>query len=399
MWEMKNLQTELVEIRRYLHKNAEIGFDVDITYTYIKERLEEYGYTVQKCGKAGLVATVGEGEKTFLLRADIDALPICEKTKLSYACKCGHMHACGHDMHAAMLLGAAKLLKAKEKELKGKVKLLFQPAEELLEGAKDVIQNGALNAPTPQAGMTLHVMTGVDMPTGTATVASGISAPAADYFLIKVQGKGCHGSAPWAGRDALTVAARILLGLEELSAREIPIATPAVLTVGRLETDGADNAISDSAVLKGTMRTFDENLRKKLKKRIEEIARNIACAYQCTAKTVYTGGCPTLINDEKLAVFTETVLCDTLGKERVLNLNNLGADTRKNSGGSEDFAYISHELPTVMVALAAGEREKGYRYPLHHPKVRFDEEVLSIGAKIYASIAFEWLKAQEKKQP
>ena len=158
MWKEKGLQAELLKIRRYLHKNAEVGFALEKTCAYIEKKLTEYGYAPRRCGKAGIVATVGKGGKTFLLRADTDALPIAEQTGLSYACKNGNMHACGHDMHTAMLLGAAKLLKARESELNGRVKLLFQPAEELLEGAKDVIKNGVLDNPKPQAAMMIHVM-------------------------------------------------------------------------------------------------------------------------------------------------------------------------------------------------------------------------------------------------
>ena len=390
----KKLQNELVGQRRYLHENAETGFDMDKTTAYIKENLQQYGYNPKKCGRAGLVATVGrKSGKTILLRADIDGLPITEKTGLAYACKNGNMHACGHDLHATALLGAAKLLKAREKDLHCKVKLLFQPAEELLEGAKDVIEGGILEDPKPNAAVMLHVLTGVDLPVGHVVVASGgVSAPAADFFHIHIQGKGCHGAAPWNGVDALTGASHILLGLQEISARELPASTPAILTIGKVEAEGADNAIADSAVLKGTLRSFDEGVRKQVKKRMEQIAKNIARAFRAKAEILYQGGCPTLLNDEKTSAFVEETLKQAFGSERVFSSKALGANVRENSGGSEDFAYISHKVPSVMVVLSAGQSDKGYPYPLHHPKAAFDEGVLWRGSVIYAALALFGLK-------
>ena len=392
--EAKRLQNELVGHRRYLHENAETGFQIDKTYDYIKATLQSYGYNPKQCGRAGLVATVGRKKgKTLLLRADVDGLPIAEKTGLVYACKNGRMHACGHDMHATMLLGAAKLLKAYEKDLPCRVKLLFQPAEELLEGAKDVIEGGILEEPKPNAAVMLHVLTGVDLPVGHVVVASGgVSAPAADFFHIHIQGKGCHGAAPWNGVDALTVASHILLGLQEISARELPASTPAILTIGKVEAEGADNAIADSAVLKGTLRSFDEGVRKQVKKRMEQIAKNIARAFRAKVEILYQGGCPTLLNDEKTSVFVEEILKQVFGSERVFSSKDLGTNVRENSGGSEDFAYISHKVPSVMVALSAGQSDKGYPYPLHHPKAAFDEGVLWRGSVIYAALALFGLK-------
>lgn len=381
-----------MKIRRYLHKNAEVGFDLEKTCAFIEKTLKSYGYQPHRVGRSGVVATIGKSGKTILLRADMDALPIAEQTGLPYACTSGHMHACGHDMHTAMLLGAAKLLKAREKELNGRVKLLFQPAEELLEGAKEMIKNGVLTDPKPQAAMMIHVVVGTPFPAGTTVVARGVSAPAADYFTITVQGKGCHGAAPWNGVDALTVAARILLGLEEISAREISLVNSAVLTVGRLETDGADNAISDRAVLKGTLRSFDEETRKRVKKRVEEIAKHTAKAFRATAEVAYGGGCPTLVNDEGLSLHTERVLKEYFGADMVYNSQNLGQDVRAGQGGSEDFAYFSHQLPSVMVALSAGDKAQGYAHPLHHPKVTFDEAILVNGATMYALNAFSYLE-------
>lgn len=393
--EAKGLQKELVEMRRRLHGRAELGFALTETAAFVKETLAAMGYEPQSCGRSGLTVTVGKGEKTFLLRADMDGLPIKEKTGLPFACKNGNMHACGHDMHTAMLLGAAKLLKTREKALKGTVKLLFQPAEELLEGAKNALENGVLDAPKVSGAMMLHVMTNVPIPTGSVVVSSaGVSAPAADYFTVEVKGKGCHGSAPWNGVDALSVAAHILLALQELPARELSLAEPAVLTVGSMVAGEAGNVIADTALLKGTLRAFDERVRERVKRRLEEIAKNVAKAFRAKARVVYGSGCPSLLNDEKLSLLTEKVLKDLLGENAVFTSSSLQGDTKSSSGGSEDFAYISRKVPSVMVALAAGETEKGYAYPLHHPKAQFDEAALSIGAAVYAHTAIEWLKGE-----
>ena len=391
--EAKGLQKELVEWRRELDRRAEVGFTHPMTTAFLKEALAKMGYKVEPCGKSGLTVTVGDGEKTFLLRADTDALPIREEARVGYASKSGNMHACGHDMHATMLLGAAKLLKAKEKGLRGRVKLLFQPAEELLEGAKNMIENGVLVSPKVDGAMMMHVMTNVPMPVGTTVVASaGVSAPAADYFTIKVKGKGCHGSAPWNGVDATSVAAHILLALHEISARELSVSQPAVLTVGSVSAGEASNVIADTATLKGTLRAFDEGVRAQVKQRFKEISSSVAKAFRARASVRYGGGCPTLVNDEKLSVFTEKTLKKLLGENGVFASATLQGVVKEKSGGSEDFAYISQEIPSVMVAIAAGQTEKGYTYPLHHPKVKFDEGALFIGAAAYTHTAIEWLK-------
>ena len=388
----KDLQEDLVKARRYLHECAETGFALAQTLAFVREELKNLGYEPQKCGKAGLIATVGKGNRCFLLRADMDALHIPEKSGERFACKNGNMHACGHDLHTAMLLGAARLLKEHEEKLNGQVKLLFQPAEEILEGAKNVVKAGVLENPKVHAAMALHVATGVELATGTAVVASGVSAPAADYFTIEVQGKGCHGATPWSGVDALTVAARILLALQEIHARELSLAHSAVLTVGTIEGGTAGNAVCDFALLRGTLRAFDEDTRTRIKRRMEEIAKNIANAFRAKAKIVYEGGCPTLVSDQALSAFALDRARKLLGENAAFSAVELSGDERAKSGGSEDFAYISREVPSVMVSLAAGEKGKGYEYPLHHPQVTFDENALCVGAALYAHIAIEWLK-------
>lgn len=382
----ERLREKLVQHRRYLHQNAETGFALPKTFAYVEKTLRDLGYTPQRCGRAGLIAFVGEdGAPCTLLRADMDGLPLREQSGEKFACKTGNMHACGHDLHAAMLLGAAELLKGREKRLKGRVKLLFQSAEEILAGANDCLKNGVLDAPIIERAMTLHVLTALPLKTGTAVVsAAGNGAPAADFFRITVQGKGCHGSMPWKGVDALAVGAHILLALQTLSAREIPVGA-GVLTVGRLQAGSAGNAIADSACIEGSLRAFDEDVRAEIKRRIVEIARAQSKAFRARVKTEFLGGCPVLVNDERAAELAYQTAKTVLGDGRVFTAAELGSTQEK--GGSEDFAYISREVPSVLVALAAGASDKGYAYPLHHPKVRFDEDVLPIGAALYAAFA------------
>ena len=215
--EAAQLKEMLVFNRRYLHSHAETGFDLKETYAFVKKALMDMGYEPVKCGKSGLIALAGgkkEG-KVFLLRADMDGLPIKEEAEVDFPSTNGCMHGCGHDMHTAMLLGAAKLLKAHEEEIEGTVKLMFQPAEEIFEGSHDMIESGLLKNPDVDSALMIHVMAGMPFEPGTVIVsAPGVSAPAADYFEIRVQGTGCHGSMPNTGVDPLNAAAHILIGLQ-----------------------------------------------------------------------------------------------------------------------------------------------------------------------------------------
>ena len=390
----KEIENEITENRRFLHSHAETGFELTQTVAFVKEKLKEIGCECADCGKGGVVALVGKCEIdcVFLLRADMDALPIKEKSDLGFSCDTGNMHACGHDMHTAMLLGAAKILKKHESEIKGTVKLMFQPAEETLSGAKNMIENGVLKNPDVNGAMMIHVLAGFPIKSGTVIIPNaGVGAPAADYFTINIQGKGCHGSTPHLGIDSLSVAAHILLGLQEISARELGVADEALLTIGSLHGGTAGNVIADTAVMQGTLRAFDDKIRDKIKKRLVEISESIGNAYHAKITVTFGSGCPTLINDENLVKEVEKNTKELLGAELVVNASTFG-DENTHRGGSEDFSYVSKEVPTVMLGMAAGEPEKGFQYHQHHPKVTFDEGVLKIGSAVMAYNAFKWLE-------
>lgn len=391
--EASALEAEIVDIRRWLHSHAETGFDLAETKPYVKEALEAIGYTVSECGKAGLVTTVGSGTPVFLLRADMDALPITEEADVPFPSQNGNMHACGHDLHTAMLLGAAKLLKAHENEISGTVKLMFQPAEEIFEGGKDMIAHGVLEDPKPDAAMMIHVTAGLPIPAGTVIVsAPGVTAPAADYFTIRVQGKGCHGSAPQDGVDALSAAAHILIALQEIHARELSASDEAVLTIGKFQGGTAENVIADSAVMGGTIRTYDEKTRSFLKERMVQIAEGVASVFRATAEVTFGSGCPTLVNNESLCKDVYGYLKDLLGPYGALDGAALTGGKPARGGGSEDFAYVSQQVPALMLALAAGEPANGYQFPQHHPKVKFDESVLATGSAVFAYTALRYLQ-------
>ena len=394
--EASELERELILSRRYLHTHPETGFDLENTLAYVKKELISMGYEPKECGKAGLVALAGgtqEG-KVFMIRGDMDALPVREEADVEFPSENGKMHACGHDMHTAMMLGAARLLKAHEDEICGTVKLMFQPAEEIFEGSHDMIKNGLLKNPDVDAALMIHVMAGLPMPTGTVIVCGGgVSAPAADYFSIKIQGKGCHGSMPNNGIDPINVAAHIITALQEIHARELALSDEAVLTIGSIHGGDAANVIPDTVELCGTIRTYDEEIRSFLKTRMNEISQGIAASFRASAEVSFGSGCPTLVNDPDLSACTTKSVQELLGPSKAFNADQFSAMSgQSKTAGSEDFAYVSLEVPSIMLALAAGNPNQGFCYPQHHPKVKFDEAALSVGSAIYTYTAMRWLK-------
>ena len=396
--EAEKISEVIVKERRSLHQMPGTEFDIGETLAFVKKELEDMGYAPKPCGRAGLVALAGGKKpgKVFLLRADMDGLPIREEADVDFASKNGRMHACGHDMHTAMLLGAARLLKEHEEEIEGSIKLMFQPAEEVFEGSKDMIEAGLLENPKVDAALMIHVMANMPFPAGTVVVsAPGVSAPAADYFDIKVQGKGCHGSMPNTGVDPLTAAAHILISLQEIHARELAMGEKAVLTFGTMNAGTASNVIPDTVTMGGTLRTFDEESRSYIKNRMSEIAQGVAQAFRAEAEVIFGSGCPTLVNNRDMSLSCEKYVKELLGPGKafsVTELNAMGGGSSSKTAGSEDFAYVSQQVPSVMLALASGQPDKGYCYPQHHPMVKFDENALPGGSAVYAYTALRWLE-------
>ena len=392
--EAEALQPQLQKWRRTIHRNPEIGFDLPKTRALVKQALTEMGYQPQDCGKAGILALAGGKRpgKTILLRGDMDALPIFEESGEVFASEIpGRMHGCGHDMHTAMMLGAARLLKAHEDELEGTVKLEFQPAEEIFQGSPDMLAHGLLEDPHVDAAVMFHVLGGMPLPLGEVLVpGGGITMASCEQYHIVVHGKGGHGSMPENCIDPITAAAHIHIALQEINARELSQNDFGVLTTGRFAAGAASNVIPDTAEMWGTIRTTDpENKSGALiKQRMTEIAQGVAVAFRCTAEVTFSDFCPCMVVDETLSKDAFGYLSEMLG-QGVMDMTALTGG--KPGGGSEDFAFVSHEVPTVSLFLACGGPAQGCRYSQHHPKVRFDDSVLYKGSAAYGYVAMRWL--------
>lgn len=392
--EARALEPQLQQWRRTIHRHPEVGFDLPHTKELVKKALTEMGYEPKDCGKAGIIALAGGKKpgKTILLRADMDALPIPEDSGEEFSSEVpGKMHGCGHDMHTAMLLGAAKLLKAHEDELEGTVKLEFQPAEEIFQGSPDMIAGGLLEDPHVDAAVMFHVLAGMPLPVGTVLVpGGGITMASCEQYHITVHGKGGHGSMPEACIDPVTAAAHIHIALQEINSREMDPHSFGVFTTGRFQAGAASNVIPDTAEMWGTIRTIDpENkVGELIHKRMTEIAQGVAAAYRCTAEVGFSDYCPCMVVDHALAGNAMTYMTELVG-QGAMDMSKLTGG--KPGGGSEDFAFVSHEVPTVSMFLSAGNAKEGYAYGQHHPKVKFDDSILYEGSAAYSWFALRWL--------
>ena len=385
----EQFRSEILADRRNLHRSPEVGTCLPETSAYVKRRLTALGYEPEEICESGIVASI-TGEDTgrcILLRADMDALRITEQADLAFRSENGAMHACGHDMHAAMLLGAARLLRAHQNELKGTVKLVFQPDEEGFTGAKAMLAAGVLNDPRPQAGLALHVNSGT--PSGLVLCGRGTFMAGCTLFRVTVRGVGCHGAMPETGVDPLNIAAHVYLALQTITAREIAAKTPAVVTIGKFSGGEAPNIIPQEAVLEGSIRTFDRELSAKIMHRIGVIAKGTAEAFRGSAAAEELASAPPLINDPELVDSMAGCAGELFGERSVYPLDEGGM-------GSEDFASYTYELPCAYLLLGAGTAAEDPRFgkPMHNENVVFNEDILTRGAALHAFSALKWLAGE-----
>lgn len=373
--EAESIERELIANRRYIHAHAETGFDVAGTVAFVKEKLEEYGLQPKLVTDKGVVATIGNGEPVILFRADMDALPGEELANVDFRSE-KNMHMCGHDMHTTMLLGVAKILKRHESELKGTVKLVFQPAEEILKGALSLIKAGLLEDPAPEAAFMIHVNT-VDEPA--LYIKPGIMTTTNNNFRITVKGKAAHGAMPELGIDATYVGAKIVTALPEIVAREIPFANSAVITTGHFEAGDSPNSIPDRAIIEGTIRSFDSEVHDYVRNRVIDMAKSVAKTYRAEAEVEILSEAKIVNNDPKLAKLAWNAA------------ESAGIDVREGNPvqASEDFSHIAARVPSVMMMLGV-KPESGEVYPLHNPRAVFNESSMTLGVAAFCAIAVNY---------
>lgn len=369
---------EVAAWRRDIHENPEILYEVHRTAAVVAEKLKEFGVdeVVTGIGRTGVVGVIkgretGSG-RVIGLRADMDALPIHEATGAPHASKTPDaMHACGHDGHTAMLLGAAKYL-AETRNFDGAVALIFQPAEEGGAGAKEMVDDGMMERFGVQEVYGMHNMPGMAL--GTFEIRSGPVMAATDEFSITVTGYGGHAAKPHHAVDATLVAAQILLTLQTIVARNVDPIESAILSVTTLNAGKAFNVIPETATLGGTVRTLKPEIRDLMEKRIGEVAEMTAKAFGATAETDYRRHCPVVVNHDEQTAFAASVAAGIVGEDQVVR------DTPQIMGG-EDFAFMLEARPGAFIFAGQGDTA-----PLHHPKYDFNDELIPLGCSYWAKL-------------
>ena len=370
----QELEASMKSDRHYLHQNAEVGFDLPITTKYVMDRLQEIGLEPKEICKSGVTALI-EGKKpgkTYLLRADMDALSMNEENVLEFASKTNAAHNCGHDMHTAILLGAAQILKENVDELEGNVRLMFQPNEEAFLGSKAMIEAGVLD--DVDVASCMHMM--LDYDASNYACAPGFFSSSCDGFKITVN------AMPHLGIDPINVGMSICTAFQQLVSRETPPKETASLTFGQFSGGNTPNIVPDKVVIQGTLRTYNAELRAKLVNRMQTIVKSAGEMYGTTVEYEVLSDVPSIYVNPEMLEEVKTYLSEIEG----LTL----ANDNFRITPSDDMAFISEKVPTVYLLLQA--RVKDNPYPHHNPKVLFDESAMTWGAAMHAQCAFEWLR-------
>ncbi|MEO1515319.1 MAG: M20 family metallopeptidase [Bacteroidota bacterium] len=385
----KTYFADVVAIRRHLHQHPELSYQEKETGQFIAAALEQHGiehtHGIADNGVVALIKGKNPDKKVLALRADIDALPIKEANDVPYKSKRkGVMHACGHDVHTASLLGAARILTELRSEFEGSLKLIFQPAEEKLPGGASImIKEGVLQNPAPTAILGQHVHPPLE--SGKVGFCPGLYMASADELYVTVKGRGGHGALPNDCIDPIVISAQIIMALQQIVSRYAPPLIPSVLTFGKINSaGGATNIIPNKVKLEGTFRTMDETWRKKAHKRMRKIAKGIAKNMGGACDFDIIKGYPVLVNDDELTRGAKQLAVDYLGAENVVDLPKRMT--------AEDFSYYSHQIPACFYRLGTGNAAKGITSPVHTPTFDVEEESLEIGMGLMAWLAIRKLQ-------
>ena len=389
--EADRIRESLVELRRAIHRHPEGGFAEFQTAALVEKTLASCGIPARRVAKTGVVGVLdGTGPgRVVALRADMDALELDEGTGATYASGVpGLMHACGHDAHTAILLGAARLLSGRRASLPGSVVFLFQPAEETTGGALPMIEEGVLEDPRVDAVFGLHV--GIDLPCGEVSVSEGTVHAASDMFDVTVTGRGCHGAHPHEGVDAVAIAGQVLCSLQSVVSRSVDPLEPSVVTVGTIRGGSARNVLAETVEMGGIIRTLSPGVRKGVRERVRAIVEGTAASLGGRAEIRITEGYPCLVNDPGMARLVKATATGLLGAGKV-------RPATRPSMGVEDFAYFSGERPGAFFYLGAGNPAKGIIHAAHSPRFDIDEDALPVGAAMMAGVALNFLTGEARQ--
>ena len=387
-----SLVEQLIAIRRHLHQYPELSFQEYNTCEYIISRLDSWGIPYQKVGETGIAVDI-VGEKAeglhIGIRADIDALPIEEKTGLPFSSQNpGVMHACGHDGHTTILLGTVYQLFHLKSEMKGRVRCIFQPGEEADGAAQQMIEQGVLENPPVDGMLALHLWP--HLPFGSVGVKYGAMTASCDDFVIEIEGKGGHGARPHQSIDAIAISAQVLHALSFLVTKGNNPVEPVVIHVGKIQGGTASNIVADRVILEGTTRAVTMEARQKVKAQLIKLVQGIVKSYGAKAKITYTQGTPPVINDEWVTRCVEESAKNLLGPAAVHVL-------KEPSMGADDFGAFAEKVPSTYFRLGIREADRPC-YDLHHPDFQFDEKIIPTGVEILTRTVLTWLQNVDRKR-